>query len=245
MGSAAEDAAVDETVPVFTAQDVPSSDRSRGIVARVAPRLIRDLNEKGLSYGSPVVMRIFKEEWEFEIWVQGDDGFEWFRTYDIAKYSGRLGPKLQEGDRQAPEGFYDVYPGQMNPLSRHQVAFDIGFPNEFDRAHGRTGSYIMVHGGRSSIGCYAMTDAKVEEIWTLADAALRNGQPFIPVHCFPFRMAEENMQRHEGSEWYAFWENLKEGYDHFERSRRPPNVLVRGGVYVFEEDGDTQEPAAW
>ena len=81
-----------------------------------------------------------------------------FATYPICLWSGRLGPKLREGDRQAPEGFYTVSAEQLNPNSRWHRSFSLGFPNAFDQAHGRTGSFIMVHGGCPSIGCYAMTD---------------------------------------------------------------------------------------
>jgi murein L,D-transpeptidase YafK len=150
--------------------------------------------------------------------------------------SGGLGPKLRQGDRQAPEGFYYVAPANMNPNSRFHLSFNIGYPNAYDRALGRTGSAIMVHGSWFSTGCFAMTDIKIEEIYALADAALRNGQRFFRLHVFPFRMTTRNLQRHAGSEWAEFWENLKDGYDFFESTKVPPNVLVRGGKYVFQAD---------
>ena len=207
-------------VPVFNAQQVPSSARSLEVRQRVAPLLVRDLEAAGLSYGSPVFMRIFKDERELELWVEKGGKFECFRTYRIAAMSGSLGPKLKEGDGQAPEGFYFVRPSQMNPKSDYHLSFNLGYPNAYDRAHGRDGSALMVHGSRVSVGCYAMTDPKIEEIFTLADAALRKGQPFFWVHCFPFRMTDENMASHADSEWIDFWNNLKQGYDAFEKSKQ-------------------------
>jgi murein L,D-transpeptidase YafK len=189
----------------------------------------------GAALGSPIFIRIFKEEHELEVWTKTAQSFELARTYEICTYSGDLGPKLREGDLQAPEGFYFVTPGQMNPNSRYHLAFNIGYPNAFDRAHGRTGGLIMVHGDCVSIGCFAMTDASIEEIYGFADASLRRGQPFFRVHVFPFRMSAANMERHEDPRWYDFWGNLKEGYDIFERDRVPPNVNVENGRYVFDE----------
>jgi murein L,D-transpeptidase YafK len=145
-----------------------------------------------------------------------------------------LGPKRQLGDGQASEGFYYVRPIQLNPLSTFHLSFNLGYPNRYDRIHGRTGSALMVHGSCVSIGCYAMTDSVIEEIYTLADAAFNNGQPFFRVHLFPFRMTKGNMERHQDSAWIEFWRNLREGYDYFENTFKPPNVLVRNRRYVFE-----------
>lgn len=216
------------------AGDVPSSQRSRDAIAAVAPALIRDLGKKGLTYGAPVFVRIFKEEKALEVWMKQAEAFELFRTYDIVAMSGRLGPKLREGDRQAPEGFYFVTPSRMNPNSRYHLSFNLGYPNTFDRTHGRTGSALMVHGSNASVGCFAMTDAKIEEIYALADAGLRNGQRFFRVHCFPFRMTKGNMKKHRQSKWTPFWENLQTAYDLFEKTKQPPDVLVRNKNYVFE-----------
>jgi len=220
-------------VPFFTKQQVPSSPRSREATARVAPSLIRSLEAADLSYGAPVFLRVFKEEKELELWVRKADSLTLFRTYDIVAMSGMLGPKLREGDMQAPEGFYFVTPSRMNPNSRFHLSFNLGYPNRYDLAHKRTGSALMVHGNRVSIGCFAMTDQKIEEIYCLADAALRNGQEYFQVHCFPFRMTQDNMKKHSNSEWMSFWENLKAGYDWFEGSKQPPNVEVLDKKYVF------------
>ena len=168
-----------------------------------------------------------------EVWLRKGKKYNLFRTYPIAAMSGQLGPKLLEGDRQAPEGFYYVSASRMNPNSRFHLSMNLGYPNHYDRVHGRTGSALMIHGGSASIGCFAMTDPKIEEIYAMSDAALRNGQTFFRVHCFPFRMSEANMKKHARSKWDSFWTNLKAGYDFFESSNLPPDVQVEGKKYVF------------
>ena len=217
-----------------TGAEVPSSDVSRGAISRVKPALEDALQVRGLRFGSPIFLRIFKESRELEVWLEHNGKFELFRTYEVCSVSGHLGPKLRRGDGQGPEGFYFVTPGRMNPESQFHLSFDIGYPNAYDRHHGRTGSALMVHGDCVSIGCYAMTNAGIEEIYALADAALRGGQSFFRVHVFPFRMTTSNIEGHRGSRWDVFWRNLREGYEFFEREGRPPNVRVADGMYVFE-----------
>lgn len=218
------------------ASDTPSSKRSQKAIAKVEPDLKAALKAKGLRFGAPVFMRIFKEESELEVWVQNGERFDLFRVYPICTYSGALGPKQKTGDEQAPEGFYYVPPSRMNPHSRFHLSFNLGYPNTYDRAHKRTGSYLMVHGNCVSIGCYAMTDEKIEEIYALADAALREGQTYFRVHAFPFRMTDANMQRHRDSDWYDFWLNLKTGYDLFEENKIPPSVDVKNKKYTFDDE---------
>ncbi|MGH8562058.1 MAG: L,D-transpeptidase family protein, partial [Nevskiales bacterium] len=149
--------------------------------------------------------------------------------------SGELGPKVEKGDDQAPEGFYSVNANWMWPYSRFHLAFNIRFPNDYDKVWERTGSAIMVHGGCSSSGCFAMTDEKIEEIYTLAAAALVKGQPEFSVHVFPFHMTDKNMKRYKGARWSKFWANLKEGYDLFEKNSVPPAVTVVDKRYVFND----------
>ncbi len=197
-------------------------------------RLDERLAAHGAKLGVPVYIRIFKLESELELWVQKDGGFVRLATYPICLWSGRLGPKLREGDRQAPEGFYTVAAEQLNPNSRMHRSFSLGYPNIFDQAHGRTGSFLMVHGGCASIGCFAVTDPVVDEIWRLVTAALDQGQPRFPVHVFPFRMTDRNVRLRRGDRWESFWADLKKGYDLFERSRVPPMVSVCRGRYAFE-----------
>ncbi len=211
--------------------------REEDTITRRSPRLSNTLDTMGLNMGAPVFIRIFKESRELEIWMKrdSDNQFQHVRTWEIAAMSGALGPKLAEGDRQAPEGFYYVSPSQMKPDSAFHLAFNIGYPNAYDRAHGRTGSFIMVHGNRVSTGCFAMTDYWIEEIYTLCATALKNGQPFFRVHIFPFRMTEERLAQENNSPWYGFWKNLKEGYDWFEQRKTPPNVTVQEKKYSFSE----------
>lgn len=197
-----------------------------------------ELAEKKLESGSPVFIRAFKEERELELFIEdkATGKFELFRTYPIAAASGTLGPKLAEGDRQVPEGFYFSRSGDMNPNSSFHLSFNVNYPNAYDRAHNRTGSFIMVHGSNVSIGCLAMTDEKIEEIYALCQAALDAGQPFFRVHIFPFRMTPERMAQAAGSPHLPFWENLKAGYDLFEENRIPPSVTVdmQELKYAFE-----------
>ena len=214
-------------------QPTPSSERSRHAILRVGQRLMGALARKDLEFGAPVFIRIFKQQEQLELWLDGKAGYRLFRTYKIAGMSGELGPKMEEGDLQAPEGFYHVSPARMNPNSDFHLSFNLGYPNAYDRTHGRTGSALMVHGGRVSIGCFAMTDAKIEEIYALCDAALRGGQKFFRVHCFPFRMTQANMTKHKDSEWLEFWKNPKIGYDWFEQKGVPPDVTVEEKRYVF------------
>ena len=201
------------------------------IRARLAPILLASLADQGLTLGAPVFMRIFKEERVFELWLQSGDTFQLYKTYEICNFSGDLGPKLQEGDRQSPEGFYFVGKSSLNPNSSYHLSFNLGFPNAYDRAQGRTGSYLMVHGDCVSIGCYAMTDPAIEEIYVIAEAALQAGQPFFRVHAFPFRMTPDRLAREKSNPWHAFWTNMKAGNDAFERDLIPPDILVTNGRY--------------
>jgi murein L,D-transpeptidase YafK len=197
-------------------------------------RFEQRLAAHGVKLGLPVYIRVFKLESELELWVEKGGRFERFATYPICLWSGRLGPKLKEGDRQAPEGFYTVDSEQLNPNSKMHRSFSLGFPNVFDQAHGRTGSFLMVHGGCASIGCYAVTDPAVDEIWRMVTAALEQGQPRFPVHVFPFRMTDRALDFRKGYRWHGFWADLKKGYDLFQPSRIPPAVSVCNGRYVFE-----------
>ena len=218
-------------------RNLPGPQRAKAAAERVRPELEVALAEKGLHLGDPVFIRAFKEEKELELWVRRRDGgkYEHFRTWPVAALPGDLGPKLKEGDGQVPEGFYVVPPRGMKPDSKYHLAFNIGYPNAYDTSLGRTGSFIMVHGDQVSIGCLAMTDGKIEEIYTLCDAAHRGGQEYFRVHLFPFRMSPERMEKAEaeGGEWLGFWKNLREGYDHFEREKTPPDATVEDGRYRF------------
>ena len=191
------------------------------------------LAKKGMQPGSPVFVRIFKEESELEIWKQRDDGrFYHFKTYPICTWSGELGPKLVKGDKQAPEGFYTITPTLMNPNSKFYLSFNLGYPNAYDRTLARTGDSVMVHGKCRSAGCYAMTDALIEEIYGLTRESLKAGQPNFQLHAMPFRMTDARMASMKANKWYPFWKTLKQGYDHFEQHRIPPTVAVCERRYV-------------
>lgn len=173
-------------------------------------------------FGKPVFLRIIKEDYELELWLQEPDG-KWllFDTYEIAAMSGELGPKTKEGDEQAPEGFYRVLPHAMNPRSMYHLSFNIGYPNAYDRSMGRTGSYIMVHGSDVSIGCFAMTDPIIEEIYTLVNEAFRAGVKSVPVQVYPFRMTEERMREEASHQHFEFWQHLLPGWQYTEQHKAP------------------------
>ena len=187
---------------------------------------------------SPILVRIFKEEAELEVWKQDNTGrFALLKTYPICRWSGDLGPKVKEGDRQAPEGFYQITPGLMNPNSNYYLAFNLGFPNAYDRANDRTGAFLMVHGDCSSRGCYAMTDEQIGEIFALGRDSFQGGQKSFQVQAYPFRMTPLNMAKHRNSPHMAFWRMIKQGYDHFEVTRQEPQgrrlreaLCVRCGI---------------
>lgn len=210
-------------------------------------QLVNKMKAQDQRVRAPIMMRIFKEEGVLEVWKSKASGrYALVKEYEICKWSGELGPKFKEGDRQAPEGYYHIKPYQMNPNSSYYLSFNMGFPNAYDRAHGRTGSHLMVHGACSSAGCYSMTDELMIEIYAFAREAHRGGQKAFQVQAYPFRMTAENMARHRDHEHYEYWEMIKVGYDHFELTKQPPKVDVCEGRYVFnqvlEEEDDKFEP---
>jgi murein L,D-transpeptidase YafK len=214
-----------------------SSDRAEAAQVHAERRLRPVLAAQGGEFGAAVFLRGFKREGEMELWLHRTDpagtGANWvlLKTYPICAWSGTLGPKLAEGDGQTPEGVYSVGREQLNPTSRFHLSFNLGFPNAHDRAHGRTGSYLMVHGACVSIGCYAMTDVAIEEIYSLVAAALEHGQTSVPVHLFPFRLDADALAAAAESPWHAFWTELAPIYRAFEEQRVPPEVCVRQGRY--------------
>ena len=214
--------------------EIPSNNRSIKAISEVENSLKTALKAKGLEYGASIFIRIFKDPGTLEVWVESNEKkFVHFKSYEICTFSGDLGPKLKEGDNQSPEGFYFVNAKRLNPWSQFHLSFNLGYPNKYDRYHGRTGSALMVHGNCVSIGCYAMTDQYINEIYALASAALNSRQDFFRVHVFPFEMKPEILSRHKQSQWYSFWLNLKEGYEYFENYKTPPNVEVKFGRYAF------------
>jgi murein L,D-transpeptidase YafK len=206
---------------------------------KLPPELLSLLRQKKMPKHSPILVRIFKEEAELEVWKQDTTGrFQILKTYPICRWSGDLGPKLQEGDRQAPEGFYTVTPKLMHPNSNFYLAINIGYPNSFDKANNRDGSLIMIHGDCWSIGCYAMTDEQISEIYSLARDSFLGGRPSFQVQVYPFRLTPANLARHRNNPNLAFWKMLKIGNDHFETTHLEPKVNVCDRLYVF----DAQSP---
>src|SRR6478609_170337 len=203
------------------------------------PELLSVLRQSKMPKYSPIVVRVFKEEAELEVWKQDTRGrFEILKIYPICRWSGDLGPKLQEGDRQAPEGFYTITPELMNPNSNFYLAINVGYPNSFDKANNRDGSLLMIHGDCSSSGCYAMTDEQISEIYSLARDSFLGGRPSLQVQAYPFRLTPANLARHRNSPNLAFWKMLKIGNDHFETTHLEPKVDVCNRLYVF----DAQRP---
>jgi murein L,D-transpeptidase YafK len=203
----------------------------------LSPEMVAALTQKNMPSESPLLVRVFKQEAELEVWKQDASGrYELLKTYPICRWSGELGPKIKEGDRQAPEGFYNITPAQMNPNSQFYLSFNMGYPNAFDRAHGRTGAHLMVHGDCSSRGCYAMTDDQIGEIYALARESFFGGQRSFQVQAYPFRMTPANFAKHRNNPNIPFWRMLKEGSDHFEITRQEPRVDVCEKRYVFNAD---------
>ena len=223
--------------PILSFADTGAGDLAAGLAATSLPpvnasALDRRLAAQGLTRGAPVLIRIFKEESELELWLQSGDRFRRFATYKICRWRGVLGPKLTEGDRQSPEGFYSFGQDQLLWQGHWFRAFNINYPNTLDRSLGRSGSGILIHGACSSIGCYAMTDPVIDEMFDLIVAAFAAGQPRVQVHIFPFHMTLANLARHEKSPWAGFWRDLKPASDLFVSTQLPPRVGVCDGRYV-------------
>jgi murein L,D-transpeptidase YafK len=193
------------------------------------------LKKNRVALQAPMLIRIFKSESELEIWKLRDGAFVLFATYPICHWSGSVGPKLRQGDKQAPEGFYTLTRQQIRHVGRWPKSLDLGFPNVFDQSLARTGSLILIHGGCSSVGCFAMTNPVMDEIHLLASAAIESGQEHVPVQVFPFRMTDKAMVAQSKSPWIEYWKNLKEGYDAFEKTKRSPMVSVCDGRYSFAD----------
>ena len=210
----------------------------------IPPKTLALMSEKGMRPTDQMLVRVYKKEAEFEVWKKVNGQYAHLKTFPICRWSGQLGPKIKEGDRQAPEGFYSVAAGQMNPNSSYYLSFDTGFPNAYDRAHDRTGKYLMVHGTCSSAGCYAMTDEGIAEVYAIARESFSGGQKAFQFQAYPFRMTAQNLARYRNDPNMAFWRNLKEGSDNFEITRTEPKVAVCRGRYAFNgiDDGCAPDP---
>ncbi|WP_210205783.1 L,D-transpeptidase family protein [Hoeflea marina] len=212
--------------------------------APIPQKTIVKMRELGMKPADPVLVRIFKRESELEIWKRNSSGrYALMKTYPMCRWSGGLGPKRFEGDRQAPEGFYTVNSGQLNPNSQYHLSFDLGYPNRLERAKGYSGSALMVHGACSSSGCFAISDEHVAEVYAVLRDALRSGQPSVQVQSYPFRMTPQNLAAHSDNPNFSFWMDLKAGYDRFEVLRRPPDFQFCEGRYRFGEPVSGAAPA--
>jgi murein L,D-transpeptidase YafK len=208
-------------------------------------KIVAKMKAKGMEKNSPVYFRLFKDEHVVEVWKQKVNGkFEMIQNYNICAWSGTLGPKYKEGDRQAPEGFYAIKAPQMNPASQYYLAINTGFPNTYDRAHGRTGAHLMLHGACSSSGCYSLTDGNISEVFAFARDAFAGGQQEIMLEALPFRMTPEKMALYSKHKDFAFWQMLKEGYDYFELTKTPPKVGFCEKKYAFNKPEATNINAA-
>ncbi|MGN8171617.1 L,D-transpeptidase family protein [Agrobacterium sp. 22117] len=211
---------------------------------KLSSKVAAAMSAKGMKPESPVLVRIFKQESELEVWkVDKTGNYALFKAYPMCRWSGKLGPKTKSGDRQAPEGFYHVSSSMLNPNSQYYVSFNLGYPNRLESALGYTGEALMVHGACSSSGCYAMTDAQIGEIYAIVERALKGGQDRFQVQAYPFRMTAKNMAAYKNDPNFPFWRTLKDGYDYFEVTRRQPKVSVCGRRYVFNAEFAGGEPA--
>ena len=212
----------------------------------IPEKLLNEMESKNMDKGAPMLVRLFKQEAELEVWKQDRTGrFALLKTYPICRWSGDIGPKVREGDRQAPEGFYSITPAQMNPNSGYYLSFNIGYPNAYDRAWGRSGSQLMVHGDCSSRGCYAMTDEQISEIYALGRESFFGGQNAFQVQAYPFRMTAENMARNRDNPNMPFWRMIKEGNDYFEVTKQEPKVDFCEKKYVFGAQSPNGRPLSF
>ena len=231
---------------VSTVLDMPVADNKANQPLKAS--LISDMSRKKMTPADPILIRIFKDESELEIWKRDRTGrYALLKTFPMCRWSGKLGPKMKNGDRQAPEGFYQVSASMLNSNSQYYLSFNLGYPNKLESALGYSGEALMVHGACSSSGCFALTDAGVAEIYSVVREAIKGGQSSFQVQAFPFRMTAENMAKNRNDPNFDFWKNLKQGYDSFEVTGHPPKVSYCGRRYVFDAEfagGDPRDPLA-
>lgn len=223
-----------------TMSSEPQADRVQAARERAGDAVKQLCADAGLKYPlQRLFFRAIKDERVLEVW--GADSsrskFKLIHIYPIAAMSGKLGPKRKEGDLQVPEGFYHI--DRFNPQSRFLLSLGLNYPNASDRILSdkkKPGGDIFIHGKAVSIGCMAMTDPKIEEIYLLALSARDSGQAQIPVHVFPFRMTAENVAANRGSAHAAFWQSLKPVFDSFQQTKQVPRVRVDSeGKYTLSK----------
>lgn len=205
--------------------------------------LLRALfQKKGLAYPPQnLYLRVFKGESVLEVWASDNSTlpFTLVKSYPVCAMSGQLGPKRREGDEQVPEGFYHI--SSLNPFSAYHLSMEVSYPNASDRqlsTNSRLGGNIYIHGNCKSIGCIAITDPYIEEVYWLVAQARANGQVKIPVHLFPARMSDlkfnilQHLYRNKPT-LLQFWSSLKQGYDYFQYYHRVPAVGIDQNGYYF------------
>ncbi|MBM9513528.1 L,D-transpeptidase family protein [Desulfogranum marinum] len=217
--------------PCNATEGSPTGGKAGHFFSAIQNEVGHKLSARGLTLGNQVFIRILKLPGILELWVKKDTTFELFSSYPICTYSGYPGPKLREGDLQSPEGFYHVRRNQLNPTSSYHLAFDIGYPNLYDLNNHRDGSNIMIHGGCSSTGCFAMGDKKMEEIYVTVQQALLAGQQKVEVHIFPFALTKPNLERFSQSPWINFWKSMAPMYIFFEKRKQLPIITVVKNSY--------------
>jgi murein L,D-transpeptidase YafK len=202
--------------------------------------------KEGLKYPPrDILLRAFKSEGLLELWVANEEKKEYSleHTYKICISSGTLGPKRRFGDVQVPEGFYTL--DWFNPQSNFYLSLHINYPNASDRvlsSHQNPGGDIFLHGNCASIGCIPITDDGIKEVYWLAVLAKTEGQREIPIEVFPSLLTDDGFhvlatKNSNRPDLVAFWANLKQGFDYFEKHHRPPRVRVRGdGNYEFVDE---------
>jgi murein L,D-transpeptidase YafK len=216
----------------ISATQYSHNDPKRGQVLQTA-----DTYSKGASLNAPVLIRIIKESKELELWkLSTDKTYILIKIYPICAASGILGPKKSHGDMQAPEGFYSITKSQLNPFSKEHLSFNTGFPNQRDKAHGYSGDALMIHGGCRSAGCYAITDASMEELYAAVRDALDAGQSSVQLQIYPFRMSDWRMLMVRSDPNYEFWRELKAGWDYFEANKISIPVVVKDKQYYIERN---------
>lgn len=204
--------------------------------------------ERGLPYpAAEIFIRVFKRERVLELWARPRETnrFMLLKSYPICALAGTIGPKRRQGDNQTPEGFYEI--DDFNPASEYLLSLHVNYPNASDRvlsSRQAPGGLIYIHGGCKTIGCIAVTDDAIQELYWIAVEARAGGQQRIPVHIFPARLTDEEMERlgtafGKRPDLMAFWTNLRPGFDFFERTRTLPVMTVdaRGRYVVSTSNG--------
>ncbi len=188
-------------------------------------------------------IRSFKYDRQLEVWVKDNlkEPYKLFKTYKICMQSGTTGPKRMEGDYQVPEGFYHI--NDFNPNSSYHLSLGLNYPNASDRILSdslRPGSAIYIHGNCVSVGCIAISDEPIEELYTMASAVRLQGQEFIPVHVFPVKYSVKKSNDYllesikENAYLESFNKNIKEVFDYFEANKQLPIIMVnKRGEYLM------------